>query len=481
MTLNDLLKETGKECPFGDVTVTAVVDNAEDVIPGCVFVAVEGNRTDGSRFAGRALEMGAAAVVTGKPTGKAREIAVRDPRYAYSALCAAFYGHPDREVKLIGITGTNGKTTTAEYLKTALERTGRRCGVIGTLGCGVDGDREDSGYTTPESNTFFAALRRMAEEGCDCCAAEVSSQALAQSRVDAARFSLGVLTNVGTDHLDYHGRLSDYVRAKSRLFRLSERALLNADDAYCEPIAREAGLTEFVTYAVRGGYADFTVKNLRQTDKGCGFLIVHGTEALPMALPPVCDFTVYNVLAAVSAACMSGVPLADAADALRELPPVKGRMQQITGRGITVYIDFAHTPEALAGALKGLRRIRTGRLIAVFGCGGDRDRGKRPEMGRIAAAYADLAIVTSDNPRGEDPMAIIADVLAGTKGRRNVLSEPDRARAIVLAVERAAPGDTVLVAGKGHEEYQIISGKKTYFCDEAVIRELLGADIKGKG
>ena len=475
MTLNTLLKEIGMESPFGGVTVTAVTDVAEDVVPGCVFVAVAGDRTDGNRFIGRALSMGAAAVVTAKGTGSEREIVVRDPRRAYSILCAAFYGHPDRDVRLIGITGTNGKTTTAEYLKTVLERTGRRCGVIGTLGCGVDGDREDSGYTTPESGTFFAALRRMAEEGCAFCAAEVSSQALAQCRVDAARFSLGVLTNIGTDHLDYHGRLSDYVSAKSRLFRLSDRALLNADDAYCETIAREAGLTESVTYAVRGGYADFTVKNLRQTDKGCHFLIAHGTEAVSMALPPVCDFTVYNVLAAVAAACMAGVPLADAADALRELPPVKGRMQPIRGRGMTVYIDFAHTPEALAGALKGLRRLCGGRLIAVFGCGGDRDRGKRPEMGRIAASYADLTVVTSDNPRGEDPMAIIADVLAGTKGRRNVLAEPDRARAIALAVEQAAPGDTVLVAGKGHEEYQIVSGRKSYFSDEDVVRELLGA------
>ena len=477
MLLRDLLSEIGQECPFGDAEVASVTDQFEKVVPGSLYVAVEGKRRDGHILVRQALESGAVAAVTGRSVGSGREIVVRDPRAAFSGLCAAFYGHPDRALSLIGVTGTNGKTSTAVYLRTVLERTGRRCGLIGTLGCGAGEDLTDSGYTTPESDTFFASLRTMADAGCRYCAAEVSSQALSQERVSAARFTLGVLTNVGTDHLDYHGRMSEYVAAKSRLFRLSDLALLNADDAYCGQIAAQAGLTSYRTYSVKGSYADYMVKQRRATREGQRFVIAHGSETVPAALPAVCDFTVYNVLAAAAAAHLAGVPLAEAVGALRELPQVRGRMQRISAAGVTAYIDFAHTPEALAGVLKGLRRMTQGRLITVFGCGGDRDKGKRPEMGRIAAAYSDTVIVTSDNPRTEDPGAIIAQIMAGVPAKSSVFAQPDRAKAIALAVNQAAPGDTILIAGKGHEEYQIFSGGKVHFSDEAEVRRLLHAEL----
>ena len=477
MLLKDLLSEIGRESPSGGAEIVRVTDQFENVVPGSLYVAVEGKRRDGHALVRQALENGAVAAVTGRSVGSDREIVVRDPRIAYSLLCAAFYGHPDRELSVIGITGTNGKTSTAVYLRTVLERAGRPCGLIGTLGCGTGEALADSGYTTPESDVFFASLREMAESGCRYCAAEISSQALSQARVDAARFSLAVLTNVGTDHLDYHGRMADYVTAKSRLFRLADVALLNADDAYCEQIAAEAGLTSYRTYSVKGNYADYMVRRRRVSRGGQSFVIAHGGTTVPMSLPPVCDFTVYNVLAAVAAADLAGVPVARAAASLRELPQVKGRMQRIEAMGVTVYIDFAHTPEALAGVLRGLRRMKRGRLIAVFGCGGDRDRGKRPEMGRIACAYADSVIVTSDNPRTEDPERIIAQIVAGTAGHGSVFTQPDREKAIALALNQASPGDTVLIAGKGHEEYQLVADKKICFSDEAVVRRLLGAEI----
>ena len=476
MLLEELLREIGRECPFGGAEIVRVTDQFEKVVPGSLYVAVEGKRRDGHDLVRQALENGAVAAVTGRSVGCDREIVVRDPRAAYSGLCAAFYGHPDRSMQVIGITGTNGKTSTAVYLKTILERAGCPCGLIGTLGCGAGEDLTDSGYTTPASDTFFAALREMADAGCRYCAAEISSQALSQARADAARFSLGVLTNIGTDHLDYHGKLSDYVAAKSRLFRLSDTALLNADDAYCEPIAAQAGLASYYSYSIKGNYADYMVRHRKVTGSGQCFVITSGGQTVSLSLPPVCDFTVYNVLAAVAAANLLGVPLKQAAASLRELPQVKGRMQRIESMGLTVYIDFAHTPEALAGVLKGLRRMKRGRLIVVFGCGGDRDRGKRPEMGRIACAYADSVIVTSDNPRSEDPEDVIAQIVAGTAGRGCVFTQPDREKAIALAVNQASPGDTVLIAGKGHEEYQIVSGRKVYFSDEAVVRKLLGIE-----
>ena len=473
MLLSELLKEIGRESPFGDAEIVRVTDRTEAVVPGSLFVAVEGKTLDGHTLVARALEKGAAAAVTGRKLGTGKEIVVWDPRSAFSALCAAFYGHPDKKLRLIGITGTNGKTSTAVYLRALLTRTGRPCGMIGTLGCGVGDELTDSGYTTPGSDAFFAALRQMAEAGCGYCAAEISSQALSQARVDAASFVLGVLTNIGRDHLDYHGKLSEYVAAKSRLFRLSETALLNADDAYCEQIASLSGLTAGLTYSVRGNYADYMVRGRRESASGVRFEIVRGKERATFALPPVCEFTVYNVLAAVAAAHIMGVPLRESACALRELPPVKGRMQRISAAGVDVYIDFAHTPEALTAALKGLRRMTKGRLTAVFGCGGDRDRGKRPEMGRAAVAYADTVIVTSDNPRGEDPDAIIAQVTAGMPPKSHVFTQPDREKAIALAIHQASPGDVILVAGKGHEEYQIVSGEKIPFSDEAVVRRLL--------
>lgn len=472
MLLSELLKEIGRECPVGDAEICCVTDRAENAVPGSLFVAVEGKRHDGHLLVGRALSNGAVAAVVGRGAGSDREIAVPDPRVAFSRLCAAFYGHPDRELAVTGITGTNGKTSTAVYLRSVLERTGRRCGMIGTLGCGAGETLEDSGFTTPESDAFFASLRQMADAGCVACAAEISSQALSQRRVDAARFRLGVLTNIGRDHLDYHGSMGEYVAAKSRLFLLSEAALFNADDPYREQIAALARRSDGKTYSVRDARADYVIKDRRSGRDGECFRIACEGEEARFTLPPVCEFTVYNVLAAAAAAHLLGVPLAKSAEALRELPPVKGRMQKISGRGVDAYVDFAHTPQALTAALRGLRRITAGKLTVVFGCGGDRDRGKRPEMGR-AAAFADRVIVTSDNPRGEDPEAIIAQVTAGVPGNRELIVQPDRARAIAAAVERSAPGDAILIAGKGHEEYQIVSGGKIPFSDEAVIRRLL--------
>lgn len=474
MKLNFLLQSLGLESPFGDAEISGVTDKTERVREGSLFVAIEGAKTDGHLLAAQALEMGAAAVVTQRNMCLEHEITVRDTRLAYSFLCSAFFSAPQDGMIMIGVTGTNGKTTTAEYLKHILEASGRRCGIIGTLGCGIDEHRQDSGYTTPSCDILFSQLRAIADAGCKYCVMEVSSQALEQRRVDAIEFKLGIFTNIGSDHLDYHGKMSCYIKAKSRLFMLSENALFNADDAYADSLAGYCPALRPVYYSARGGYADFMAKNIKFTDDGVSYLLVHNSDIESVRVKGIGDFVVYNSLAAISAALCLGVNAGEAATAAADFPAVRGRTQCINASGFRVFIDFAHTPEALSAVIKALKRQCRGRLITVFGCGGDRDKFKRPEMGRIASLYSDSVIVTSDNPRSEKPEDIIADIMAGAKAKSGVFTEPDRAKAIALALNKASADDIVLIAGKGHEEYQIINGEKIFFSDEKTVKRLIG-------
>lgn len=474
MKLNSLLNSAGitRNCP--DTEITSVTDNTENVKNGSLFVAVEGMKHDGHLMIGTALEKGAAAVVTQKRTGVSGEILVNDSRAAYSFLSAAFCGNPQKKLQIIGITGTSGKTSTAQYLSYILNKNGIRSGVIGTLGISHDGTDAESGHTTPDCSVLFPALREMADAGNTCCVMEVSSQALEQRRTAPIRFDTALLTNIGRDHLDYHGRMENYIRAKSLLFRCADKVLINSDDAYAEQIAEYAELNKYYTYCSKCGCADFMAKNVRSGRDSSEFMFINCARAAQISIDSPCGFSVYNAVAAGAAAVMAGVDFYDAAAAMCTLPQIKGRAQRIEGHGFDVYIDFAHTPDSLGAVLRSLRKNCRGKIITVFGCGGDRDKGKRPEMGASAENYSDVVIITDDNPRTEEPSSITSDILSGIKRKKDVFVQHDREKAIALALNKAAPGDVVLIAGKGHEEYMIKDTGRTYFSDEKTVNKLLG-------
>lgn len=471
MQLFSLLRAAGIAPAGNDAEITNITDVPERVQKGSLFVCIRGSRVNGTAFADEAISRGAAALVSEEPTGFENTFLTENSRKTFSDLSAAFYGRPDRKLKLIGITGTNGKTTTAYYIRSLLERTGRSCALIGTLGADTGAGETPTGYTTPGPDTFFAALSQAAANGSEYCMCEVSSQALAQYRVDGARFRLGVFTNIGSDHLDYHKTIARLVEAKRRLCALSDEMLLNADDAYCDRFSEAAAGRSYL-YSCRPVLSDFAAKNIRTEGFCSNYVLFNGSALARVRVNAPGLFNVYNSLCAAAACMVLGVSLEEIAPLMETLPAVPGRMQRVEINGVTFCVDFAHTPDALSAALTALRACTKGRLIAVFGCGGNRDKTKRPVMGRIAAMLADEVILTSDNPRNEDPLGIIRDI-KGTLGRKYpVFCEPDRKKAILLASQKAAPGDVVLVAGKGHETTQIAGNEARPFSDLAVIESL---------
>ena len=472
MKLNTLLREIGAAPRARDAEISNVTDRIEEVRPGSLFVCVRGRRTDGGRFAAEAFRRGAAAVIAESPPPGSGAICAENARRSFALLCAAFFGRPDRALGLVGVTGTNGKTATVCYLRHILEACGHKTAAIGTLGVSVGGRSFETGYTTPPGDVFFRALAEAAKAGCAYCAAEVSSQALDQHRTDGARFRLGVFTNLSAEHLDYHGDLASLARAKARLCGMSERFLVNADDPYAGYFLKAAG-TRAMRYSMRRADGEFLGRVLGEEPTGVRFELCSGGDAGEVLAPAPGLFTAYNVLAACAAALALGLPFRQVAGGANTLPRLPGRMELVFARGVRICVDFAHTPAALGAALGALRKGTQGNLIAVFGCGGDRDRNKRPLMGAIAAEQADLTVLTSDNPRGEDPLAIIAEIRAGMPPAAAVLTEPDRGAAIAQALSRAKPGDTVLIAGKGHENVQWIGGEARPFDDMQTVRALL--------
>ena len=471
MRLFSLLGEIGVAPEISDAEVERITIRAEDTRPGALFVCVHRGDAAGEEIA-LAVKNGASVILCEEQRPLANAVCVDNARLAFSELCAAFYGHPDRKLKLIGITGTNGKTTTAQYIRFLLEKTGHACAVIGTLGADTGEGAQNTGYTTPEADVFFSSLADAVANGNEYCVCEVSSQALAQYRVDGARFALGVVTNIGSDHLDYHKTLARLVDAKCRLCSLSEVMLLNADDAYCDRFLQAAGRKKTWLYSCRGVLSDFTAKSISPEKEQIRYVLFNGTSLASVQITGPGMMAVYNSLCALSAVMIMGVELAQAASLAARLPQIPGRAEWIEKSGVRFCVDYAHTPDALSAMLKALHGAARGRLITVFGCGGDRDRSKRAAMGEIAAALSDTVIITSDNPRFEDPMKIIGDIRAGCRRGRQVFVEPDRKNAIALAYEKASAGDVILVAGKGHETVQLIGGREIPFSDRAVIEEL---------
>ncbi len=486
------------DAPPADVYVSGVSHDSRSVVPGDLFVAWSGGRFDGRAFVPQALERGAVAVLApgdrpaGFPNGMSW-ISAPDPRALLGPLAARVFGHPDRELILAGVTGTNGKSTVATILAAMFEPAGLSAGFIGTLGYRLGRKTFPGERTTPEASDLFRTLRSMREAGAAAVAMEVSSHALEQGRVDGAAFDLALFTNLSRDHLDLHGDMESYFAAKRRLFdrlKPSGRAVINLDDPYGRRLA--ADLPEAWTYSVEGAEATVSARAAKLDRHGLTATMVVSGDAggeFEIASPLLGRYNLSNLVAAIAGALalrsveISRTAIVAAAAAQR---PISGRMEPIEcGQPFAAIVDYAHTDAALAAAIGAVREIAPGRTIVVFGCGGDRDPGKRPVMGRVAGELADLAIATSDNPRSEDPHAILAAVEEGLRstGRNNYLLIPDRRDAIRTAIAAAEEGSAVLVAGKGHERDQTIGDRRLPFSDhdeiERSLQERFGVRLRG--
>jgi UDP-N-acetylmuramoyl-L-alanyl-D-glutamate--2,6-diaminopimelate ligase len=455
-----------------DDEITAVTYRADAVIPGALHVCVPGHTADGHDFAADAVRRGAAALVVERELGLGvPELVVESSRRAMAVAADAFYGHPSAVIEVVGITGTNGKTTTAFLLHAVLEAAGRRTGLLGTVEQRVGGKVEPVVRTTPESVDLQAVLRRMADAGDTACVMEVSSHALELDRVAGVRFAAAAFTNLTQDHLDFHPDMEHYYRAKARLFE-SAPAAINVDDPYGRRLAGEAG-GPVLTYARADPAAEVRPHAVEIGEGGVISLIAMTPRGpLPLDVRLRGGFNVENVLCAVAVGEVLELPHDAVRAGIAAVPGVPGRFEPVeAGQPFTVLVDYAHTPDGLENVLRSAREITTGRLICVFGCGGDRDRGKRPLMGAVVRRLADAAIVTSDNPRSEDPAAIIAEITAGF----DMDVEVDRRTAIERAVATAGPSDVVVIAGKGHEQGQEQAGRVIPFDDREVAREALTA------
>lgn len=469
----------------GDVVTLHATDDSRSCTPNSLFAVIRGPRFDGQQFINEAIANGATALLVDHPLPdvKLPQCIVADVRRSYAELCAALMAHPHRRLGLAGVTGTNGKTTTTWLIRSILQTAGCQAGLLGTVEYDDGICREPAHLTTPDSNTFARWLSRMVSAGTTHAAMELSSHALDQRRTAGTLLDAAVITNITQDHFDYHQTYAAYRQSKLRIFDLLKPAgmcILNADDAgsrSCLEDAPKRVLTFGLTHD-----ADISGTILEESLEGTKFRLQIGLESCEARTHLIGRHNVSNCLAAAAVASQLHIPLTDIVQGLEALTRVPGRLESINcGQPFNVYVDFAHTPDALNHALTCLKRLTDRRVICVFGAGGDRDKSKRPLMGQAAAANADLVIVTSDNPRSEDPAAISRDILAGM-GTNNghVQVELDRRTAIHRALELARPGDALLIAGKGHETEQIIGSTSTHFDDAEVIREFSGrTDVPG--
>ncbi|MGE0394554.1 MAG: UDP-N-acetylmuramoyl-L-alanyl-D-glutamate--2,6-diaminopimelate ligase [Vicinamibacterales bacterium] len=465
------------------VPVTGVAYDSRRVQPGHAFIALRGLKDDGARYAGEAIANGAACVVAESPAPEGTRVpwhVVADARVALAVAAARFFGDPSQELLLVGITGTNGKTTTSHVLASIVEAAGIPCGLMGTVAYRIAGRDEPATRTTPEAPDLQSLLRRMVAAGAGACVMEVSSHALALKRTHGLRFAAAGFTNLTRDHLDFHGSMEAYFDSKKSLFTHlapGAPAVVNIDDPWGATLAGAGGRT--VTYAV-DAQADIRPLDVRQSLSGLTFQAVtpHGPVQVRSRL--VGRANLYNLLCAIGLASELGLPGSAIERGIAALSGVPGRFELVSGDDdeVSVVVDYAHTDDALRNLLETARSLTRGRLITVFGCGGDRDRSKRPLMGLVATRLSDLTVVTSDNPRGEDPARIAEEILLGTAGAPrggDVRTELDRRAAIDLAITVARPGDLVLLAGKGHEKTQEQGGVTSPFDDAAVAREALAA------
>jgi UDP-N-acetylmuramoyl-L-alanyl-D-glutamate--2,6-diaminopimelate ligase len=463
------------------IPVTALVSDSRRAGPGSIFAAYPGDAHDGRNFIAQAVAQRVDGVLweadhyLWDPALDVPNAGVSGLRARLGEIAAHVYGEPSRALHMVGVTGTNGKTSVAHWVGQALTQLGRKTAVLGTVGNGFPGALTPALNTTPDAVELQQRLAQFREQGAQACVMEVSSHGLAQGRVNGTQFNVAVLTNLSRDHLDYHGDMANYADAKARLFNWPglEWAVLNVDDAFGQQLESETRSARVAGYGFQRGAV--IGENVRLTQSGLSMSVRTDWGDAEVNAPLLGRFNAANLLAVLTTLLVSGIKLDDACRALAHITPPPGRMETFGGGGHPlVVIDYAHTPDALDKALAALREIvSTGRLICVFGCGGNRDRGKRPLMGQAAARRADEVWVTSDNPRNEDPLHILDEIVAGMPGKPQV--EPDRARAIFEAIGQARPGDVVLIAGKGHETYQEIHGERLPFSDVSTARKALAA------
>ena len=458
-----------------ELNIQQVAYDSRKVEQGGLFVAVSGFATDGNRFIPMAMEKGAAAVVTAtKPKQDVPYILVKSDRLALAQIGANFFGHPADSMSIIGVTGTNGKTSVTLLLKQVLEAAlGAKVGLIGTMGNMIGDIAIPSDRTTPESFELQSLFAQMRDAGCKFVVMEVSSHAIALERVGGVHFAVAAFTNLTEDHLDFHKTMENYCDTKALLFGRCDKAVLNCDDEYYVRIRANASCPVLTTSVENG---DLTAKNVQLHADGVSFNAVTENESANVNLPIPGRFTVYNALSVLGIAYQLGISLEDCAKALANVAGVKGRIEVVPtpGKDFTILIDYAHTPDGLEKVLLSVRDFCKGRLIAVFGCGGDRDPIKRPIMGAIGTKLSDIAVITSDNPRTEAPMAIIEDILKGiTPDMGEYVVIEDRKKAIRYAMDIAQKDDMIVLAGKGHETYQEINGVKHHLDEREVVADHL--------
>ncbi|MFH1857596.1 MAG: UDP-N-acetylmuramoyl-L-alanyl-D-glutamate--2,6-diaminopimelate ligase [Candidatus Omnitrophota bacterium] len=481
-TLGMLLRGMGVSIAPKALTfsVSGIACDSKQVRPGHLFVAIKGSAQDGASYIPEALARGAIAVVTERDfpsDAKTVKILVKDARQTLAVLCDRYYGSPSSALRVIGITGTNGKTTTSYLIASILKEAGHRVGIIGTIGHQVGDRLIPTQNTTPGLHELQALLAQMVQARADYAAVEVSSHALDQRRVEGIRFRAAVFTNLTQDHLDYHRTKDAYFRAKRRLFESLEKgatAVLNADDPYSDDIAKATQATS-LTYGLRNKADIFTAPDsIQMSLGGLSFEAVTPQGLLSIRSSLIGLHNVYNLLAAIGIGISEGIASTVIQEGLFRLKEVPGRLEKIdAGQPFHVFVDFAHTEDALRATLSSLRKLASGRILVVFGCGGDRDRSKRPKMAEAVASFSHWAVVTSDNPRSENPQAILKEVEVGFPASFSYCLEEDRARAIEKALLAAEPGDIVLVAGKGHEAYQVFKNHTVPFDDRKIVYEIL--------
>ena len=480
MQLSQILQDVSVKAvrPAPHAEITGICFDSRKVTPGSLFVAIRGFQSDGHRFIPSAVEKGAAAILAEDPPAEdipdtVAYYTAENTRLALAQVSAAWFGHPERELRLIGVTGTNGKTTVTHLIRHILEQKGETCGLIGTNGIFNGKEFLPAERTTPESTELYGILREMADNGCKYAAMEVSSHSIVLDRIAGLRFAVAAFTNLTQDHLDFHGDMEHYFEAKAMLFDRCETAVVNLDDSWGRKLT-ERVQCPCITYSGQKDEAVLVAKNIRLNPDSVQAVLVSGNEIARLRLHIPGSFSVYNGLTAIGCVQALGLSLEEAAEALDTAKGVKGRAEIVpTGSDFTVMIDYSHTPDSMENILKTVRGYAKGRVIGLFGAGGDRDKTKRPIMGKIGCDGCDLAVITSDNPRSEDPDAIIADILVGTTNKHKYKVIPDRREAIAWCVKNAKKDDIIVLMGKGQETYQEIQGVKHHLDEREEVAKAL--------
>ncbi len=472
MRLSELLQGIDTS-GYPELDICGITCDSRQVQEGWLFVAIPGGSADGHRFTSMAAEKGAAAILAEHPTDCGKpEIVTSNTRAAFQVLCANFFGHPERAMRFLAVTGTNGKTSSSQFVKSILDGMGIKAGLIGTVHNQIGGETFPAAFTTPEPYQLYELLSKMKDAGVQTVVMEVSSQAMHQHRVDSLPFVVAGFTNLTQDHLDYHKTMENYRDAKARLFDLSQKNALNLDDETGRLFASQYG---GLTYSATDSKADLWADEIEISVEGVRYRMHYQDSTAQIKVSTPGMFTVHNTLCAAGMLLQAGYGFEEVVDGVNRIPQVPGRAEVITqGLPFTVMLDYAHTPDALENILSTLKAFAKGRIVTLFGCGGDRDKTKRPLMAKAAARFSDFLIITSDNPRTEDPAGILKDIMAGLEGINipHIVIE-NRKEAIGYAIANAQPDDLILLAGKGHENYQILNTGVIRFDEKEIVKEFL--------